>query len=201
MQVNVLSASTVEHVNGCADMDPSRVILERIIKESDALNDAPELAVGVLVLDGEFLKIRLKNQVELRQFSLAASCLLKPNAGDLVSCLCLGKNIWVQHILSRTGELIEAPLSIKDGHVSIEARCISISADTDLKLSADVLTQRTRTTREQCGDRYSDVTGMRMESSKNLMVRVAKHANVKADSLTQVAVSLMKLDGSQIHMG
>jgi hypothetical protein len=191
-----------DQIVDCSAVDPSRHILERIIKESDLVACTPEIAVGVLVASDEgHLLVRLNNVSDLRSFTVAASCLLRPKSGDLVSCLCMGTGIWVQHILSRAGEVVEAPFSIDDGCVSIDARSIHMTAETDIKLNAELLQQRTKTTREQCNERFSDVAGMRMESSKNLMVRVAKHANIKADSLTQVAVSLMKLDGSQIHMG
>ncbi len=147
------------------------------------------------------LCVMLQGDRSEREAQQAASCLLAAGEGDLVSCLCVNERVWVQHILVKAEGSVQAPVTFDQGELTFHADAIRINARTTLAIQADRIFQQSRMTKESAGEKFSDVTGNRIEHSKNWIVRASQHANIKADSITQVAVSLLKIDGSQVHMG
>lgn len=147
------------------------------------------------------LAVLLQGDARESEAMQAASCLLSAAQGDLVSCLCLGERVWIQHILVKAEGPVSPPMVLSQGELTIHADALRVSARTSLAISADRIFHQSRMTKESTDEKFSDVTGNRIEYSKNLIVRASQHANIKADSITQVAVSLLKMDGSQVHMG
>jgi hypothetical protein len=185
-----------------AEQSDTRGMLDLVIKKSDAAELYPTVAIGVLTrLSEDSMLVLFKGEDVERSCVLASSCLLKPQAGDLVSCLCYGDSVWIQHVLATAAGSFQASISIDQGKVSISADSISLSASSVIGIESDRYVQKSRMAKDCSDEKFSDVTGNRIEYSKNLVIRASQHANIKADSLTQVAVSLMKLDASQIHMG
>jgi hypothetical protein len=185
-----------------AEQSDARGMLDLVIKKSDAAELYPTVAIGVLTrLSEDSMLVLFKGENVERSCVLASSCLLKPQAGDLVSCLCYGDSVWIQHVLATAAGSFQASISIDQGKVSISADSISLSASSVIGIESDRYVQKSRMAKDCSDEKFSDVTGNRIEYSKNLVIRASQHANIKADSLTQVAVSLMKLDASQIHMG
>jgi len=185
-----------------AEQSDTRGMLDLVIKKSDAAELYPTVAIGVLTrLSEDSMLVLFKGENVERSCVLASSCLLKPQAGDLVSCLCYGDSVWIQHVLATAAGSFQASISIDQGKVSISADSISLSASSVIGIESDRYVQKSRMAKDCSDEKFSDVTGNRIEYSKNLVIRASQHANIKADSLTQVAVSLMKLDASQIHMG
>lgn len=179
-----------------------RSMLDLVVQKSHAPEPQAVIKVGVLThVDAESLQVLFTGEEAEKPCTLAASCLLVPKAGDLVSCLCYGSDIWVQHILVKADGAVAAPISMDQGSLTIRAENIRLSATGTVGVAADKMSLQSRMAKETFDEKFSDVSGNRIEYSKNVVIRASQHANIKADSITQVAVSLMKLDGSQIHMG
>ena len=147
------------------------------------------------------LAVLLQGESRESEAVQAASCLLSIAQGDLVSCLCVGERVWIQHILVKADGPVSPPMVLSQGEPTIHADALRLSARTSLAISADRIFHQSRMTKESTDEKFSDVTGNRIEYSKNLIVRASQHANIKADSITQVAVNLLKMDGAQVHMG
>ena len=198
----MLSAPVVVSNAIDAEQSDARGMLDLVIKKSDAAELYPTIAIGVLTRMSETsMLVLFKGEDVERSCVLAISCLLKPQVGDLVSCICYGDSAWIQHILATAAGSSQASISIDQGKVSINADSISLNASSVIGVESDRYVRKSRIAKDCADEKFSDVSGNRIEYSKNLIIRASQHANIKADSLTQVAGSLMKFDASQIHMG
>ena len=131
----------------------------------------------------------------------AASCLIAIDVGDVVSCIQAGQQVWIHSVLTKVTGFVAPPFSLSKERLEIHSDSVHVRAKAAISIDADRILQNSRVLKESVDQKFSDVNGNRVEYSKNLIVRVSQHINVKADSIVQSAAGLVKIDGSQIHMG
>jgi len=127
---------------------------------------------------------------------VAASCLLRVEAGDWVHAVLAGGVIWVLSILKKNSASSPAVrhLDLGEAELHVSAKTIRMRADQQIGLHAPLLTQ-------VATNRQSHIDGTDSARVGNSIVHAKSHLSLHARSAMVTAASLLKVDAAQIHMG
>lgn len=144
----------------------------------------------------------------------AVSCLISPQEGDRVRAIIDRKTLYVTDILERKNS---DPLVVHcaQRELYIQAESLKLSAERELALNAESITLRARVThwisqRMQQMTRYwylqADDVWRKIRYNDRLVAKnIDQHAeqsmNIKGNLTSVSGTALVKVDGSQIHMG
>jgi hypothetical protein len=194
-------------VQQAATLPPERngsAELERLIKtgRSEPLPPA-QLHVGT-VLAGVAalgaLQVDIQG-VEPLPASVAASCLLVPQAGDLVQLLLSQQGCWIVQVLERGDPLAPRCLELGDAEVSIHSGVLRLQAERTLELQARDVHIRADSLQETAARKQSDIQGWSSTRAAFVDVRAERQLNLFGGVTTLLSDALLKVDASQIHMG
>jgi len=158
----------------------ARVLVGTLVKTQDADGTGFWMDVG-----GEQLPVQV-----------AASCLLRVEAGDWVHAVLAGGVIWVLSILKKhsTSNPAVSHLDVGEAELHVSAKTIRLHADQQIGLCAPLLTQAAT-------NRQSHIDGTDSARVGNSIVHAQSHLSLHARSAMVTAASLLKVDAAQIHMG
>lgn len=127
---------------------------------------------------------------------VAASCLLRVEAGDWVHAVLVGASVWVLSVLKKHPASNSAVrhLDVGDAELHVSAKTMHLNANQQIGLHAPLLTQAAT-------NRQSQIDGTDSARVGNSIVHAQSHFSLHARSAMVTAASLLKIDASQIHMG
>ncbi len=160
----------------------------------------PMVAIGRVVgtqSDGRPL-VRLADG-RVQPAAIAASCLLRPEPGDLASLFVHADSAWVTAVLERDTNT-PALLDLGSSALAIRAHAISLQADTELRSAAHKLSSHATVSLSVCGDRYAHVAGTDSTQARCTLVKTSGHMGLHAGDASITAEALIKVDAGQVHM-
>jgi hypothetical protein len=127
---------------------------------------------------------------------VAASCLLRVEAGDWVHAILADGVIWVLSVLKKHSASSPSVrhLDLGDAELHVSAKTIRLHADQQIAIQAPLLTQAAT-------NRQSHIDGTDSARVGNSIVHAESHLSLHARSAMVTAASLLKVDAAQIHMG
>lgn len=178
--------------------------LERLIqgRRSEALSPA-QLHVGC-VLAGEGAQAGLRvdiQEAQPLQAVVAAGCLLVPQAGDLVQVLQSRQGCWIVQVLERGDPLAPCRLELGDAEVHIHAGALRVQARRTLHLEARDVHTVADSLQESAARKQSDIAGWSSTRAAFVELRAERQLSLFGGVATLRSDALLKVDGSQIHMG
>ena len=192
----------VNHSSKPADSSP-KLDLERLVRQprhSPATYGAvaARTLVGALIAEPKADDSSLWMDVDgaIVPVQVAASCLLRVQAGDWVHAVLASDEVWVLSVLKRSTSGRDAvhELDFGESELHISAKKIRMSADQHLHINAPLLTQTAK-------NRQSQIEGTDSAHVGNCIVHADSHMSLHARSAMVTAASLLKVDAAQIHMG
>ncbi|NOK50272.1 DUF3540 domain-containing protein [Burkholderia thailandensis] len=153
-------------------------------------------------------RVALRPDVVLRA-KKAVSCVVAPQAGDLVQICREGERCWVLAVLERDAAgdetndktTDEVTLDFGDAHVALRARDVRVEARDRLSLEAAQLASRAQVVTQAAAERQTHVSGTDATHAGSTLVHTERHLAMHAKSAVVTAASLLKIDAGQIHMG
>ncbi len=178
--------------------------LERLMqgRRSEALAPA-QMHVGTL-LAGDNALAPLRVDIEggqPLQATVAASCLLRPQPGDLVQLLLSRQGCWIVQVLERADPLAPHNLDWGDAEVHIHAGALRLHAERALQLQAREVHTRAESLQESAARKQSDIEGWSSTRAAFVELRGERQLSLFGGVATLRSDALLKIDGSQIHMG
>ncbi|UEP23065.1 DUF3540 domain-containing protein [Burkholderia ambifaria] len=217
LEISTLSDAVTSVSETDADTDASRAALAEIMRgarsgSADA-SPAPCAATLLARIEGEHTaagewRVALHPDVVLCA-KKAVSCVVAPQAGDLVQICREGERCWVLAVLERDAAGDEAngrttdevTLDFGGAHVALRARDVRIEARDRLTLEAAQLASRAQVVTQAAAERQTHVRGTDATHAGSTLVHIEGHLAMHAKSAVVTAASLMKFDAGQIHMG
>lgn len=203
---DLISIASSRHIARFTPSDGTRPIKKKY-------RSSPTLLTGYVAKEGNG-RLFLRQRATFK-LSTAASCLIQPQAGDLVSAVIHHRQVFVTAILQR--QQVDAPVVLNSGEVplhlqapsleihgadkiTLHTRKFSLFANTSVWVAkvlhqvADALFIRAKHAHRQV-ENTDEVQARHIsqQAEQSLIV------NSRIGSLTASAV--MKIDGGQIHMG
>jgi len=145
---------------------------------------------------------------------VATSCLIAPEEGDRIRATVDQKKLYVTDILVRKHA---KPLQIfcRDQELQIQAKSMSLHADENFSLNAESISLQARLSRwvsqrmnqitrhwfTQADDIYREVKYSEEVKAKNIRHNAGESLTLKGNLTSVIGTSVVKVDGSQIHMG
>jgi hypothetical protein len=168
---------------------PASDELARLILGQPLSAPAPaQLHIGILQACSDAqapLQVVLEGGGRLRA-RVAASCLLQPQAGDLVQLLQSQQRCWILQVLERADA--NAPYRLDVGHA-------------ELQLHAAVLHLQADSLQETALRKQSDIQGWSSTRAAFVELRAERQLNLFGGVAMLAGEALLKVDAAQIHMG
>lgn len=148
------------------------------------------------------------------ELRVATSCLIVPQEGDRIRATVDQKKLYVTDILVRNHE---GPLQIHCGQqaLEIQAEKISLQAGESLEIKAESISLHARFSRwvsqrmnqisrhwfVQADDAYRKIKNNEELEAKNINYQAEESLSLKGNLTSIRGTTVVKVDGSQIHMG
>ncbi|WDD90516.1 DUF3540 domain-containing protein (plasmid) [Burkholderia sp. FERM BP-3421] len=131
----------------------------------------------------------------------AVSCIVRPQADDLVQLYQAADGCWVLAILERRGDAADVVLDFGAAEVLLQAQDVRVQARDRLGLEAAQLSSRAEVITEAAAERHAHVSGTDATHAGNTFVHTEGHLGMHAQSAVVTAEALLKMDAGQIHVG
>jgi hypothetical protein len=132
---------------------------------------------------------------------IALSCLIQPQAGDLVQILQTHAQCWVLSVLERETPQQALQLDFGIHAVNINAQQMTFNVAGQLQFSAEEIKAEANVLIQNAADRQSHITGTDSTYAGSVVLKAERHLGIHAGMANLKAKSLLKIDAAQIHMG
>jgi hypothetical protein len=131
----------------------------------------------------------------------AESCLLEPLQGDLVQLLADDTSGWIVAILERSAQHVTAEINFSGRNLVVRTGSLDVQASRNIRSQADTIHSVAEVIREVSAEKSSLIREASLIQCGSLSVNADRHISAHSKLATIAADALLKLDGTQIHMG
>ncbi|SMG61227.1 DUF3540 domain-containing protein [Paraburkholderia susongensis] len=133
--------------------------------------------------------------------SVAFSCVVQPQRGDLVKLCFDDRRCWILAILERSDALEALTLDFGARRVVLRAHDVRMEARNEVALDAAHIASRAEVITQVATERLTHVSGTDATHTGCMLSYAERHMGLHAKSATLTSSSLLKIDAGQIHMG
>jgi hypothetical protein len=131
----------------------------------------------------------------------AEGCLLEPSQGDLVQVLVDGTVGWIVTVLERTDRHAAAKIDFGERDLVVHTGSLDIQASRSIRSRAEAISSVAEVIREISNEKSSLIREASFTQCRSMSVNADQHIRMHSSLATIAADALLKLDGTQIHMG
>ena len=183
-----------------ANLNPAEQELKRLVSGGEQHSERIRVCRLQTLADSDWLGFE-DSHGDFYPVKAALSCLIQPQAGDLVQVLQTQAQCWVLAVLERDTPQQALQLDFGTQAVSINAQQVSFNVAEQLQFKAEEIRAEANVLIQAAADRQSHISGTDTTYAGSVALKAERHLGIHAGMANLKAKSLLKIDAAQIHMG